>query len=256
MNPPPLPESQRFGASPAGRRPQALQVEPMPNDPSPASVLESLLKHPGRIIHELRHERAVTVSLWLLVLGLVGMALYGLVVGALSGGQQQLFAPAKMTLGTLLAMLICLPSLYIFTCLDGVEAPIRTVAGTMFAAVCLSALLLIGFAPVSWIFSQSTDSTVLMGILHLLFWAVGITFGLRLLNQATGVKDDTEVVPPAGAQRHLRIWNLIFVVVCLQMTTALRPIIGTAETFLPREKKFFVAHWVDSMSAAEKEANP
>jgi MFS family permease len=235
--------------------PNALRIEPMPNDTSPAAVLESLLKHPGRIIHELRHERAVTVSLWLLVLGLVGMALYGLVVGALSGGQQLLFAPAKMTLGTLLAMLICLPSLYIFACLDGVEAPIRTIAGTMFAAVCLSALLLIGFAPVSWIFSQSTDSTVLMGILHLLFWAVGITFGLRLLNQAAGVLDDTAVVPPRG-RRHLRIWNLIFVVVCLQMTTALRPIIGTSETFLPREKKFFVAHWLDSMNAPAQEVNP
>jgi len=31
------------------------------------------------------------------------------------------------------------------------------------------------------------------------------------------------------------------------MTTALRPILGRSDTFLPREKKFFVAHWLDTL---------
>jgi hypothetical protein len=35
----------------------------------------------------------------------------------------------------------------------------------------------------------------------------------------------------------------------LQMTTALRPIVGTADTYLPKEKKFFVTHWIDSLKA-------
>ena len=33
----------------------------------------------------------------------------------------------------------------------------------------------------------------------------------------------------------------------LQMTTALRPLISKGTTFLPKEKKFFLAHWVDSI---------
>ena len=33
----------------------------------------------------------------------------------------------------------------------------------------------------------------------------------------------------------------------LQMMTALRPLIGKADTFLPREKMFFVAHWFQNM---------
>ena len=214
----------------------------MPDPPAPTSVLETLLKHPGRIIHELQHHRAAALSTWLLVLALLGMALYGVVVGTLSGGTQLLIAPAKMALGTLLAMLICLPSLYIFSALDGVEARIRAITGMMLAAVCLMALLLIGFAPVSWIFSQSTDSVALMGTLHLVFWLIGVSFGLRLL-AAAGAH-----LGKAGS-RHLKIWNVIFVLVCLQMTTALRPIIGTSDTFLPREKKFFVAHWIDTLSA-------
>ena len=237
-NPPPLP-------TPPHK--PALTFEPMQESPTPASVLETLLKHPGRIIHELRQNRGATLPILLLLLGLIGMALYGVVVGTLNGGVQMLVAPAKMTIGTLLAMLICLPSLYIFSSLDGIEARIRTIAGLMFAAVCLTALLLIGFAPVSWIFSQSTDSVALMGALHLIFWFVGVCFGLRLLAAAGEHLGN-------GRSRHLKIWSVVFVLVCLQMTTALRPIIGSSDTLLPTEKKFFMAHWIDTMNASEEEA--
>jgi hypothetical protein len=48
----------------------------------------------------------------------------------------------------------------------------------------------------------------------------------------------------------LRVWTLIFVLVLLQMTAALRPILGTSDAFLPAEKKFFVSHWTDSLKAS------
>jgi hypothetical protein len=35
--------------------------------------------------------------------------------------------------------------------------------------------------------------------------------------------------------------------VCLQMTTSLRPLVGKADTFLPKQKKFFLTHWSESM---------
>ncbi|MEO5722277.1 MAG: hypothetical protein ABIR71_12510 [Chthoniobacterales bacterium] len=231
MNPPPIPRPTLRG----------LVFEPMPEEPNPASVLETLLKQPGRIVHDLHHRSAAGLPIWLLGLGLMGMALYGLIVGMLSGGPQLWVAPAKMALGTLLAMIICLPSLYIFVCLDGIETRIRTVSGLLFAAVCLAALLLVGFAPVGWIFSQSTDSIPLIGALHLLFWIIAVGFGLRLLNAAGAFFG-------SGGRLHLKLWNLIFILVCLQMTATLRPIIGRADTFFPGEKKFFIAHWMDTMA--------
>ena len=51
----------------------------------------------------------------------------------------------------------------------------------------------------------------------------------------------------------LRVWTLIFVLVLLQMTAALRPILGPGDAFLPTEKKFFVSHWTDSLQSAENE---
>jgi hypothetical protein len=110
-------------------------------------------------------------------------------------------APAKLGLGMLLSVLICLPSLYIFTCLGGIDAQLRSVCGALFAAVCLSSILLIGFAPVAWIFSQSTDSIVFMGTLHLLFWVIGIRFGLRLID-AMGVSRCYEQRASQTMERH------------------------------------------------------
>jgi hypothetical protein len=234
QKPPPLPASvNRFGFA------------PMQGAARPLLILETLLKAPGRILFELIENDRLGVALWLLALGLFAVALYGVVVGSLTGGMQLLIAPAKLTLGTLLAVALCLPSLYIFSLLAGIEVHLRAVVGVMLAAVCVTAMLLVGFAPVAWIFSQSTDSIPLMGALHLLFWGIGTLFGLRLVGAMARQLRATE----AG---HLKIWALIFILVCLQMTTALRPIIGRSDRFLPREKKFFLAHWADSLQGRSK----
>ncbi|MGE5208952.1 MAG: hypothetical protein ACM3KL_06435, partial [Alphaproteobacteria bacterium] len=101
----------------------------MPENQSPAILIEALLKYPGRIIHELQNNWRAKLAAALLLLSLVAMAAYGVVVGTFSGGAQLWIAPAKIAIGTFLSMMICLPSLYIFACLSGIDARLRTVAG-------------------------------------------------------------------------------------------------------------------------------
>jgi len=239
MNPPPLPSEQTPLFT------NNFIFEPMPDAGNPIVILESLLKRPGRVVHELHQRRGGILATWLLLFAIVGAAIYGVVVGAQSGGSQLWIAPVKLGLGTLVAILICLPSLYIFTCLGGIDAQLGSASGTLFAAVCLSSILLIGFAPVAWIFSQSTNSIVFMGALHLIFWVIGIRFGLRLI-------DAMGRFLGAHGKSHLRIWSVIFILVCFQMTTTLRPIVAPSKTFLPTEKKFFLAHWLDSINGANE----
>jgi hypothetical protein len=45
---------------------------------------------------------------------------------------------------------------------------------------------------------------------------------------------------------------IIFVLVMLQMSAALRPLLGTSENFLPQQKKFFLSHWGDCIKDAER----
>ena len=165
-------------------------------------------------------------------------------------GAQLWAAPVKVTLGLLISALICMPSLYIFACLSGSEARLAEICGLVAGLLMLMTILLIGFAPVAWLFSQSTESVAWMGALHLVFWLISTLFGLRFLK--TGFSH-SEAHSAAG----LNTWMVIFMLVVVQMTTALRPIVGKADTFLPQEKKFFLTHWGDSLrSSAQGQPRP
>ena len=84
------------------------------------------------------------------------------------------------------------------------------------------------------------------GTLHLIFWFIATVFGLRFLQAGFSHSN-------ARSHAGFYTWVIIFLLVALQMTTALRPILGTADTFLPKEKQFFGTHWIDCLKAPGKE---
>ena len=170
------------------------------------------------------------------------LAVFGFLIGTFSGGVQLWASPLKITLGMGAALLICLPSLYVFSALAGIDARLGQITVMLLLMAGLTGLLLVGFAPVVWVFSQSTDSIGFMGFLTLTFWLISLGFGARLLFTSANALQ-------SGGRSYLGLWWGIFLVVTLQMSTSLRPIIGTAETLLPTEKRFFVEHWAGSLSA-------
>ena len=212
--------------------------------PNVIVAIEAILRQPRRVMFQLRQPGAGTLIAAMLFVSVVCSLIYGVVAGTFSGGPQLWAAPVKITLGLMISALICLPSLYIFTCLGGSQARLVEVFGLLAGLLMLMTILLIGFAPVAWIFSQSTESLAWMGTLHLIFWFIATCFGLRFLE--TGFSHSN-----ARSLAGFRTWVVIFMLVALQMTTALRPILGTAKTFLPTEKKFFVAHWGDCLKGQD-----
>lgn len=208
------------------------------------NVLSALLRQPGRIVYQL-HESSGgwKVDLVLAVIALFCLAAYGVVVGLFSGGDQLWAAPAKIAGGSLVAAAICLPSLYVLACLGGAQDKLRMgpLAGVLLAMVALNSILLVSFAPIAWVFSQSTDSIAFISCLHLLLWSIGFYFGLRLVlvgARYLGVVDRGYVV----------LWLIIVTLVSLQMMTTLRPIVGHSKDFLQTEKKFFLNHFVELFS--------
>ena len=218
----------------------------------PASAIEAMLRHPRRVLYQLRLPGASQIIAGLFAVTVFCALVYGVVVGTFSGGAQLWIAPAKIAGGMLVSALICLPSLYIFSCLSGSQARLVEVVGLVAGLLVLTTILLIGFAPVAWVFSQSTSSLPAMGALHLAFWSIATFFGWRFLRNGFAHLS-------AKSNGALHVWILIFVLVCVQMTTALRPIIGTSDSFLPKEKKFFAAHWREAMrqsTEGEPKQNP
>jgi hypothetical protein len=213
--------------------------------PNVIVAIEAILRQPRRVIFQLRQPGAGRLIAAMLFVSVVCSLIYGVVAGTFSGGTQLWAAPVKIAAGLTISALICLPSLYIFTCLGGSQARLVEVSGLLAGLLMLMTLLLIGFAPVAWIFSQSTESLAWMGTLHLIFWFIATVFGLRFLE--TGFSHSN-----ARSLTGFRTWVVIFMLVALQMTTALRPILGTSKTFLPTEKKFFVAHWGDCLKGHDE----
>jgi len=217
--------------------------------PHAFAAIEALLRQPLRLLYQLRQPGAGRLIAQMLFIALGCAVVYGLVVGTFSNGTQLWAAPVKIAGGLAISAFICLPSLYIFTCLSGSQARLAEVFGLLAGMLMLMTILLVGFAPVAWIFSQSTESLSWMGTLHITFWLVATFFGVRFLKHGFAHT-------AARSQAGVNVWIIIFVLVALQMTTALRPILGKSDSFFPAKKEFFIQHWFESLKGDWGETKP
>lgn len=200
-------------------------------------LADALLKAPANVAHELNGNRASFTRLLVLVAGCMMMT--GLVMASFAGGYQYLAIPLKLALGLLFGAGLCLPSLYIFACLTGTRHTFREVAAALLMGLGVQALILMAFAPVAWIFSQSTNSPVFMGFLYFVMLLVSAGFGLGLTRRV--------LAATGGPVSALRIWSVMFVVVMLQLATNLRPLVGEYDGARFAEKQFFLDHWLSSL---------
>lgn len=213
-----------------------------------SQILNHLLKKPLSVIHEINHgERSPLPAL--LAVTLVCLGVFGLVLGMFSAGDQLWASPVKVIGGVLFSGLICLPSLYIFGALGGMDAKVQQIIGLMLTFLSITSLLLVGFAPVVWLFSTSSNSLIFFGFLSLAIWIICLIFGLRVISRASKSMG-------GGKGGHLHLWAMIFMLVTVQMTTTLRPLIGTSNQFLNlAEKKFFLVHWFELMDEPSTETS-
>jgi hypothetical protein len=248
MNPNLPPPPPRVPPIPPGAfLPPPLGDDPADREPvlNPITAVEAILRQPRRVMYQLRQPGAGKLIGSMLFVTVLCSLVYGVIVGSFSGGDQWWAAPVKIACGLLISAIICLPSLYIFGCLSGSQARLSEIFGMVAGLLMLMTILLIGFAPVAWLFSQSTESIIWMGVLHLLFFAVATGFGLRFLDAAFSHSRASSLVG-------LRTWVIIFVLVMLQMSAALRPLLGKSDNFLPEKKRFFLNHWGECIRDAER----
>ena len=103
------------------------------------------------------------------------------------------------------------------------DAKIQHVVGLMLTFLSPSPpCLLVGFAPVVWLFSTSSNS---IGILRI---PRSSPSGSSALFLASVSSSRAAHCMGGGQGAHLKLWIIVFILVTLQMTTTLRPIIGKA----------------------------
>ncbi|MEX1048817.1 MAG: hypothetical protein WED15_04780 [Akkermansiaceae bacterium] len=226
---------------PSTATPPPLEA-PLPEKLDLKSLFEALLRRPHALVPRLAEPDHGATGKFA-AMAVASILLFGIVLGCFAKQEQLWAAPAKITGGLLFSGLICFPSLYIFATLAGARIGISQLAACLAGALALAGLLLLGFAPALWIFAESTDSIGFMGTLAIASWVVAVLFALKFLKSVIFATGGTQKGP-------LFIWSVVFLLVTLQMTTSLRPILGRSETRLTQEKKFFLAHWGDTFATS------
>lgn len=234
VRPPPIP-----GPPPAPGG-SAFEDDYRAFDPAldPRRLVDRLLRRPGQIAFEIAEGRHAAVPAKLLLLVAAGFGAYGLLVGSFSGHAQYWLVPLKICGGLVLSAVLCLPSLYIFACLAGGGLSLSRTGGLLLQALALAGVLLCGFLPVAWLFSQSTHSIAFMAVLHWAVWLVCAAVGLQVLRRAV-------LRQTRSGGGLVKTWAVVFLLVVFQMATFLRPLVGPAPDGLrlEPEKMNFLQHW-------------
>ena len=208
---------------------------PIPENPSIRALFEILLRRPKQLAgHKVCDDSSTLLRFGFIAL--LSIIVFGFVLGTFAYGNQLWAAPLKLGGGLLFGGLICFPSLYIFSSLAGSHASAARMGGLLGGMLAMAGLLLLGFAPALWIFAQGTASFGFMGFLAIASWLIALLFAFRFIRAALRETGATQNTP-------LIIWFGIFLLVTLQLSTSLRPILGRSDKLFTTEKKFFLQHW-------------
>ena len=185
-----------------------------------------------------RREGGTTTSHpFALLIGAIGCyVLYGLASGFFQGGWSLALATWKIPLIIVASLLLCLPSLYVFTGLGGAELSPRAFATIVAEFAGITGLILLALMPVIWLFSVSTLSLAFVVWLHLFVWLTALVFGRQFLMRSA--------VKTRGT---IGLWLVLLLLVSMQMTTYVRPVLwrGDKEPLFATEKQSFFTHWLD-----------
>jgi hypothetical protein len=239
--------SSSIPATPAEYTRQEISPASLPSEEAAAAVpckntLEGLLKSPLWVIQKIE----TGTNLWreggiLLGWALVFHALYGFAVALFGGWDAAFMTTIKAPLIALCTLGLCLPSCYIFSCIGGIRASyaqIFTIATSLLAMI---GLLLLGLAPIAWLFSISTKSLSFPVLMNVMGWLIAVGFAARFLRYMKLSQIFRNTIG-------LKWWMVIFIVVSFQMATTMRPLLEKPTTgWWESGKKLFIVHFLETI---------
>ncbi|HEV3460102.1 MAG TPA: hypothetical protein VHG32_26450 [Thermoanaerobaculia bacterium] len=201
--------------------PPALPMAPQPDASAPSASglfgpFNELLTRPLALVQR-GHSGASPRAGRLFVGALACYVLYGLAAGCFAGGGALLLAAVKVPLVIVFTFVLCLPSLYVFGAMAGIEWSGRRLLIVTAGFGGTLGLLLAGLMPVAWLFSITSRYLTTVVWLHLLLWLFAVTAAWRFLRLA---------LRETGARGVLLPWLLLFCAVSFQVATFFRPVLA------------------------------
>ena len=186
------------------------------------------------------------LAAFLLLVTVVGCALFGFAVGSFVDLKVAALDAAKMVGIAVFSFVLCFPTLYVFATISGSKLSAARLA--VIGLVCTATLgsLLAALSPILWLFSVSTENVAFIVVLSCFLAALSLAF---VVCPITAAAEKKIVANKAG----LHLWLVVFAVVALQTVTLVRPMlapIGTPRT--PEGKCFFLMHFGESAGLSRR----
>jgi hypothetical protein len=210
------------------------------------SITEFILRNRQEFFNQIRENIQIKDKIKGLSLSsAIFLGIYGIVLGAGDSALQAFVSMIKLPVLFLVTLLICAPSLHIFYILFGARQTILQTITLLLTTVGTTALLLLGFAPITFFFLITGDNYSFYKVLNVFILGISGFLGAYFLYQ--GIKI---VVNPGAeegpARRNLFLvsWVLLYGFVGAQMAWALDPFIGNPEIpfvlFSNEQGNFFI----------------
>lgn len=212
------------------------------------NIVTSLLKAPARVADAiaLQQKGLLSVAAVLLAVAVVCHAVFGLAIGLFAGWSVAIMDIVKAPLVAVCSLALCFPSLYVFACVAGSPLSISQTVALGCSCLAMVGLILVGLAPVAWLFAVSTQSLPFIVFLAFLIWLVALSFAARYVGKL-------RAQPLFQRQGGVKLWFLILIVVSLQMATCMRPMLGKPEKgWWTAEKKSFLSHFISTFEQEKK----
>ncbi len=192
------------------------------------AVVETILRQRQQFFDEIREginvaekTRAMFVS------SAAFLAVYGAVLGSTHSLIQALSSAVKLPLLFLITLIICIPALYIFSVLFGSNQRVGQCLALVLAAITVTAVLLLSFAPITLFFMLTTSGYQFFKLLNVLFFAIAGWVGVLFLGR--GMRAIAAADAKEGSKTRsmiLYLWIVLYAFVGSQMAWTLRPFIG------------------------------
>lgn len=197
----------------------------------PATLEAELLSTPDALMARLQTDRFTNGNIFrLLSLGILCGTLSGVATGTFNGWRSVFIAGLKTPMIMLATVCLCFPTLLVFACISGHPLSLRRAVFVSAGSVAMIGFVLLGLAPINWLFAVSSESLQFVVGLSVVGLLISYSFCLRLFQACSG----------------MRWWLVVTFLVLLQMLIVFRPIFPALDEPIWSEgKKLFLDHFWD-----------
>lgn len=170
---------------------------------------------------------------------------YGLTMGSYHSFAQAISAGIKLSVLYLSVLLICFPSFFIIQQILGSKMSIRQMALIILSGFLLMSMVVVSFVPILLLFQITGGNYHFLQLLHVLIFAFGGFFAMRVMVGALKYACEIKEVYPETGMHVFRVWFIILAFVGVQISWNLRPFLCKKDeafkVFRKHEGNFYTA---------------